>query len=123
MPNLHLEYTANLTLDAHRCLVALNRTLAESGQFTEIDIKSRASKIEHFVIGTSPENRGFIHATLASYQGRADDAKRELTQRMLDTLKDIYQGDPGIYVQLVAEFVDIHRSSYLKAMRDLPVTA
>jgi hypothetical protein len=41
----------------------------------------------------------------------------------MDYIKDIYQGASGIHVELVAEFVEIHRLSCAKVIRNLPVTA
>ena len=116
MPHLTLEYTSNLdTLDAAGLLSELNAALAGSGQFEELDIKSRALRFDTFAIGTSPAGRGFVHAKLALLSGRTPAIKAELSQRMLQVLQRRCPPVDGIGTQLCAEILDIDRDSYAKA--------
>lgn len=53
---LTIEYTDNLPqFNASGAFVALNKALVVSGQFVEIDIKSRAIRIGTFLVGTSSD--------------------------------------------------------------------
>ncbi len=117
MPHLTLEYTENLkSLDAPSLLSALNTALVESGQFEEIDIKSRAVRLDCFAIGTSNEARAFVHAKLALLSGRTPAIKADLSRRLLQVLQARCQPVGGLQVQLCAEILDIDRDSYAKAL-------
>ena len=117
MPHLTLEYSSNLAgFDAGRTLAALNRTLADSGQFEEIDIKSRALAFDHYAIGTTgQEARAFAHIKLAILSGRSDETKLALSQALLQTLQSCSPAPKGLHVQLCAEILEIERASYSKA--------
>ncbi|MGV8893962.1 MAG: 5-carboxymethyl-2-hydroxymuconate Delta-isomerase [Burkholderiaceae bacterium] len=115
MPHLTLEYTSNLAdFNATQALLQLNETLIASGQFEEIDIKSRAIQIETFRVGTSSVERAFAHAKLAILSGRSSDVKRELSESLLLVLKHMCVWPENINVQLCVEIQEIERASYSK---------
>ena len=117
MPHLTLEYTDNLpALDARDVLLELNRTLVESGHFEEADIKSRAIKLDTFVVGTSSDRRAFVHVKLAVLSGRSPETKRALSESLLLALKTFGEPATGGEVQLCVEVLDIDRGSYAKAV-------
>jgi 5-carboxymethyl-2-hydroxymuconate isomerase len=117
MPHLRLEYTSNLSYcDWKAALLRLNAALTETGHVDEIDIKSRARAVDHFVIGTSAEKRGFVHVTLLLMSGRSTEIKSSLSQILLEELRDIFPGSPETHVQLCVEVVDIDRDTYAKAV-------
>ena len=117
MPHLTLEYTHNLdTLDTAGLLHALNVALVESGQFDEVDVKSRAVRLDCFAIGTSNEARAFVHARLALLSGRTPAVKADLSQRLLQVLQARCRPVAGLQIQLCAEILDIDRASYAKAV-------
>jgi 5-carboxymethyl-2-hydroxymuconate isomerase len=94
MPHLTIEYTDNLPqFNASGALVALNNALVASGQFEEIDIKSRAIRIGTFLVGTSPDDRAFVHVKLAILSGRSIQIKHELSESLLLVLKAICARD------------------------------
>lgn len=116
MPHLTLEYSANLDgFDAGATLRALNAALAASGQFNELDIKSRALRFDTFAVGTSPAPRAFVHAKLAVLSGRTTDVKREVSEQVLAELKRHVVAPPGTHLQLSAEILELERESYAKA--------
>ena len=116
MPHLTLEYTENLgAFDAEAILLALNESLAASGHFTEVDIKSRCVRRDAFRVGTSNEPRAFVHATLAILSGRTLDTRRALSERVLSVLKAHYGAPSRVHLQLSAQVVEIERESYAKA--------
>jgi 5-carboxymethyl-2-hydroxymuconate isomerase len=115
MPHLTLEYTTNLPdLVPRTILLALNQSLAASGHFSEIDIKSRAIALDTYQIGTVPEERAFIYVRLAILSGRSDQTKSELSHALLDVLRVNCKAYAPRSLQLCVEVVDIDRASYAK---------
>ena len=115
MPHLTLEYTPNLpAFDARALLMECNQVLADSGQFAEVDIKSRTAVVEPFVVGIATEPRGFIHATLALLSGRSPEIKRDLSQRLSTVLQRHFPPIPGLHLQIVVELQDMDRDSFTK---------
>lgn len=116
MPQLHLEYSANLrTLDTDKALLRLNSTLFASGQFNdEVDIKSRAVAHEVFRIGIAPQERAFVHVKLALLSGRSPEIKRQLSASLLEVLQELVPAQAGLDIQICVELLDIDRDSYSK---------
>ncbi len=115
MPHLTIEYTDNLPqFNAGSALLALNSVLAASGHFEEIDIKSRAIRLDTFLIGTSSDRRAFVHVKLAILSGRSTEAKRELSESLLRVLKES-DWPTSAHVQLCVEVQEIERDVYAKA--------
>jgi len=115
MPHLIMEYTRNL--DAEKVaptLMALNRQLVDSGQFDEVDIKSRAVPLDSFLVGTVPENRAFVHVKLSILSGRTDQVKRGLSDGLLAVLQQAYADERALHVQLCVEVQEIDKGSYAK---------
>ncbi|MBC3862660.1 5-carboxymethyl-2-hydroxymuconate Delta-isomerase [Undibacterium jejuense] len=116
MPHLTLEYTDNLLhFNADKVLLTLNRKLANSSEFEEIDIKSRAIKIASFRVGISHQVRGFVHVKLAILSGRSNETKRVLSESILLVLKQLCKLHSNLHVQLCVEIQEIERDSYIKA--------
>ena len=96
MPHLTLEFTNNLSgFDAQKALLHMNKAIFQSGHFDEADIKSRAIPIDCFVIGTSPENRAFVHAKLAVLSNRPPAVRQALSTMLLKELSDLLPEYPG----------------------------
>ena len=116
MPHLTLEYSHNIgAFDAEGILFALNESLAASGHFAEVDIKSRCVRHDAFRVGTSSEPRAFVHATLAILSGRTLDTRCALSERVLSVLKAHCAAPSRVHLQLSAQVVEIERESYAKA--------
>ncbi|AXA55155.1 5-carboxymethyl-2-hydroxymuconate Delta-isomerase [Pseudomonas thivervalensis] len=118
MPHLHMEYTANLSeLNADVALMRLNNALVGSGQFgAELDIKSRAVKLETFRVGTALAERGFVHVKLALLSGRSPQIKKQLADSLLAVIQDLGPWPTEVSVQLCVEILDIDREPYAKAL-------
>jgi len=116
MPHLTIEYTDNLPqFNASEALLAFNKALVDSSHFQEIDIKSRAIRIGTFLVGTSSDERAFVHVKLAILSGRSIQIKHELSERLLTVLKEICVWPTKIHVQLCVEVQEIERESYSKS--------
>lgn len=120
MPHLVLDYTDNLTgFNPPQALAALNGALIGSGHFDAIDIKSRAVKLDTHLVGNGMRACGFVHAKLSILSGRPVQAKREISDALLQALSNKAGPWPqGVHVQLCVEVLEIERESYAKAVVD-----
>ncbi len=116
MPHLTIEYTDNLPgFNSGQALLELNQALLASGQFEEADIKSRAIRLDQFLVGCAPTDQAFVHASLAILSGRPAEIKRQLADSLLQVLQKMRFGPENSDVQLCVEIIDIDRGSYAKA--------
>ena len=116
MPNLTVEYSANTPgFDAPLVLQKLNRVLAASGHFNEVDIKSRALRFDVFAIGTAPEKRAFVHAKLSLLKGRSVEIRTGLSQSLLVVLQESCGAADGVQTQLCVEVLEIDPETYVRA--------
>ncbi len=120
MPHLVLDYTDNLAgFNPSQALAALNGALIGSGHFDAIDIKSRAVKLDTHLVGDGMRACGFVHARLSILSGRPVQAKREISDALLQALSNKVGPWPqGVHVQLCVEVLEIERESYAKAVVD-----
>jgi len=117
MPHLTIEYTANLPgFDAAAALSQLNHALVESGEFGEQDIKSRAIRLDTFLVGTVPDGRGYVHVKVAILSGRTAQTKRAVSDALLAVLQQAGSWPAHIEVQLCVEIQEMERESYAKAV-------
>jgi 5-carboxymethyl-2-hydroxymuconate isomerase len=115
MPHLTLEYTNNLRdFDASQALRDLNEALGATNVFAELDIKSRAIRLDEFAVGTMPDGRAFIHVQLAISPGRTAETKSALSESMVETLQRCLSPAPDLHVQICAEILEIDGGSYAK---------
>ena len=116
MPHLNLEYSDNLPeLNVDVLLLRLNHALVGSGQFAdEADIKSRAQAFSQFRVGTAPAQRAFAHVRLAILSGRSPALKKQLSEGLLDVLREAIPAQAGLDLQLCVEVLDMDRDSYVK---------
>ncbi|MGH8052926.1 MAG: 5-carboxymethyl-2-hydroxymuconate Delta-isomerase [Stenotrophomonas sp.] len=118
MPHLTLEYSNNLaTAITPAVLRAANQALMRTGQFQEMDIKTRAIGFDLFAIGTADTARGFVTAKLSILSGRSAETKREIAQTLLAALETAIPAD-GWELQTSVEILDIDRDSYAKSLRN-----
>lgn len=117
MPHFTLQYSANSQpLDVRACLAAVNAALAESGHFQELDIKSRALRVDDFQVGVVPQGRAFIAGQLAVLTGRSDETRREMGALALKALLSCLKATPGLHLQVSVEVVEMQREIYAKAI-------
>jgi 5-carboxymethyl-2-hydroxymuconate isomerase len=115
MPHLTLEYTSNLNkFDTERALLALNHALLASGHFEEVDIKSRAIRLDDYLIGTAGRAHAFVHVKLALLSGRSQQTRNELSNALLRVLRVSCKGISEDRLQISVQIEEIDRSSYAK---------
>ena len=116
MPHLTLEYSSNLgTAITPALLRTANQALLGTGQFQEIDIKSRAIAFDCFAVGINESPRGFVAARLELLSGRDGDTKRDMAARLLAALKAAIVA-AELELQISVQIVDIDRDSYAKTL-------
>ncbi|MGE4373684.1 MAG: 5-carboxymethyl-2-hydroxymuconate Delta-isomerase [Xanthobacter sp.] len=119
MPHLIVEHTANLgPVVSSATLRRLNAALLTSGQFDEQAIKSRAVVVDTFAIGTAEAGRAFLAARLCILSGRTAEQKRQVSEILLEALKQIALPS-DLETQITVEVLDMDRASYGKVL--LPV--
>ena len=116
MPHLTLEYSSNLgTAITPALLRTANQALLATGQFQELDIKSRAIAFDCFAVGTNESPRGFVAARLELLSGRDADTKRAIAKTLLAALEAAIAA-AELELQISVQIVDIDRDSYAKTL-------
>ncbi len=110
MPHCIIEYSAGIEKQVapENLLNAVNNGAIQSGLFERDDIKTRA--IEFTTFQTGSEKKAFIHVTARILSGRTMEQKKELSNLILEQLKQLEI--PSI--SLTVEVVEIEKSSYSK---------
>ena len=101
MPHLTLVCTKNLAdFDAYQVLGNLNEALAGTDGFTELDIKSRALRLDHFAFGKKPSGRAFVHVKLLVSAGRNAETKSALSNLIVDIWQRMVSPKPHLHRQI-----------------------
>ncbi len=117
MPHLIIEYSKNLaSFDPASCLAATNAALIDSGHFQEADIKSRAIRLDTFLVGSGSPEHAFIAARLYILPGRSLEIKQDLSTRLVRALQQQLPAGTGLRTQISVETLDIERPGYTKAV-------
>lgn len=117
MPHILIEYSSNLSkLDAQATLQNVNRALAASGQFDDLDIKTRIAAVRDFLVGTGEQTHAFVHATLRLLNGRDLATRQTLANAVLNALKASLEPHAQLQaaVQISVDVVDMDRQAYAK---------
>jgi 5-carboxymethyl-2-hydroxymuconate isomerase len=116
MPHLVLEYTANLLPDFEpaQALHRMNTVLLASGEFIPDHIKSRAVRLDDYLVGDAAPG-GFLHVRLHLRAGRDAETKLDLTEGLVAALRSCVMQSPVYPVQITAESRDMDQA-YSKAI-------
>jgi 5-carboxymethyl-2-hydroxymuconate isomerase len=115
MPHCIFEYSANLADDPDwpQLVRQIHEKLISTGLFIAEDIKSRILIHDRFVIGRGEPNQSFVTVNLQILEGRSDEAKRELTQMVLDVLAPAFpKSIANQKFSITVQVTEIHRASY-----------
>lgn len=112
MPHFIVEYAASLAHDIVPLTLVEDACRAgqESGLFGPDDIKGRAVPIEHFL--TAGTRQPFVHVDVRLLPGRTNEQKKDLAQRVFDTLAARLPAN----VALSVEVNELHQASYIKRL-------
>ena len=115
MPHLVLEYSSNLALEVQPTLLRLNQALVASGHFEENAIKSRAVRLEDYLVGTQPQaRRAFLHLRLAILTGRTLEEKKQVADILGAAVQKEQRWPQDTQVQVTVDVVDMQRETYFK---------
>jgi len=90
MPHFILEYTDNIKNDIHieSLLKKVNNLLISYSTIIPIGgIRSRAIELNHYYIADGTEDDAFVHATLKIGNGRTENDKREVSDKLFEMLQ------------------------------------
>jgi 5-carboxymethyl-2-hydroxymuconate isomerase len=90
MPQLTLEYTANLDFETQPLLARLHSALAATGAINLKGIKSRAVRHSEYRIADGNPNYAFVHVNLLIREGRPLAVQEDMAQRVLAALKEAF---------------------------------
>jgi len=90
MPHLTLEYTDNLDFDVQPLLARLHEELVATGAVNLKGIKSRAICHTQYRIADGNPDYAFVHVGLLIREGRPVEVQKEAVQRVMTTLKDMF---------------------------------
>ena len=117
MPHLILEYTAGLRPDVEfeGLFARMHDVLCDVAGIKKGNCKSRAIKLDRYLIGDGTSAEGFVHLDVRFLAGRPLELKEEIGHQLLAVLKQSYvsraqQGD----LQITVEIRDIERAAYFK---------
>ncbi|MFT3735890.1 MAG: 5-carboxymethyl-2-hydroxymuconate Delta-isomerase [Rhodocyclaceae bacterium] len=117
MPHLSLEYTANLAevFDVPAALREANAALLATGLIdSPVQMKSRATQLEHYRVGNFDEGEAFIHARLHLMAGRSIAQRRQLGAALVTALQSVLAPAAGLRVQITVEFTEMLLDTYQK---------
>lgn len=125
MPQVHLDYSANLPIDATQVLKAVNAALFATGQFAlPQDIKSRAQAFEAFAIGDDLPHQAFVHLRVGVLDGRSLEVRKAIADAALAALQGAHNWQAlPLQVQLGAEVHEITLATYARSITAGQVTA
>ncbi|MDR3426808.1 5-carboxymethyl-2-hydroxymuconate Delta-isomerase [Silvimonas sp.] len=116
MPNLTLQYTANLTdqFVPTELLSRLHGAFAATGQFAMNDVKGRVIRLDQFQVGLNEApDKSFVHVIVATMTTRSEALKKELGQALLEELKKTFRDKfDAEACQLRVEIVPIDPAFY-----------
>jgi 5-carboxymethyl-2-hydroxymuconate isomerase len=90
MPQLSLEYTANLDFDVQTLLARLHSELVATGAISLKGLKSRAIRHTEYRIADGNPDYAFVHVNLLIREGRPFEVQKDAGQRVIAVLKETF---------------------------------
>jgi 5-carboxymethyl-2-hydroxymuconate isomerase len=90
VPNLTLEYTANLDFDVQPLLARLHSELVATGAINLKGLKSRVIRHSEYRIADGNPDYAFVQVNLLIKEGRPPDVQREFAQRVMAVLEEAF---------------------------------
>jgi 5-carboxymethyl-2-hydroxymuconate isomerase len=114
MPHCVIEYSRDVAdqVDINDLIAATHDGAMDSELFPEYDIKTRACSYQYHRTGQTQDS--FVHVSVHLLDGRSDEQKSMLSEKVLRRIEVIL---PGV-VSVGVEICDMHRQSYRKRVLD-----
>jgi 5-carboxymethyl-2-hydroxymuconate isomerase len=93
MPHFILEYSANLDdeIRIQKLFSKLQDTALETGVFPLGGIRFRANRCEDYLIADGDADNAFVHMTLKLGHGRDIEVRKEVGEKLFNTLKEHFE--------------------------------
>jgi 5-carboxymethyl-2-hydroxymuconate isomerase len=119
VPHLNLEYTANLAavFDVPAALREANAALLATGLIeAAVQMKSRATQLEHYRVGNFDDGEAFIHARMHLMAGRSHAQRQQLGKALVTALQSVLAPSLGLRVQITVEINEMLLDTYQKLL-------
>lgn len=114
MPHIIIEYSNNLpTVNITNLIHDCHHALDGIHNVTIDRVKTRAIKLDDYLVGVHGEKGQMIHITFRLLTGRSVEARRELAQILYDKAKAHIPADIYPNAALTVEVVELERETYL----------
>ncbi|GAA4787969.1 5-carboxymethyl-2-hydroxymuconate Delta-isomerase [Streptomyces ziwulingensis] len=115
MPQITVDYSAALADDFDRPAFAraLHTAVAEIAAAKPPACKTQFRRTEDTVVGPDTEGHAVVHVTLGLLAGRTEETKAQLTEAVLDLLRQHVKPGDGLALHASAEVRDL-AASYRK---------
>ena len=116
MPQVFLEYTANISLPEPppEFLKKLNKLLGDCETFKLESVKSRARKLEEYCCGDGAAGKGFVYLCCMIMPGRSDALKQSAQDLLLTFLSEyITPHNPQLTLHFAVHFVELNEYQVL----------
>ncbi len=89
MPHLWIEYSANLDphLEVDNFLHHVHGEVVADGVFPLAGLRTRAVRVEHYVIADDHPDNAFVHIVLRTLPGRDPSSKKASTDRLFESIR------------------------------------
>ena len=93
MPHFIVEYSANLDneIRLQKLFGKLQDTALETGVFPLGGIRFRANRCEDYLIADGNADNAFVHMTLKLGHGREIDVRKDVGEKIFNTLKEHFE--------------------------------
>ena len=123
MPHLALEYSANVpdSVDWQRVMVRVHRALLTLDLFRVEDLKSRAIRLEHVLVGDGSMTTGFVHLTVSILSGREPETRHAISHRCLEVLgEELAPAARQLRLDITVDVREMERQGYAKIVLNPP---
>ncbi len=108
MPHIIVEYSDNLKIDVPGLLRALHEELAAEPSVEKARIKTRATPLQHYVVGEDSDADGMLHITIKVLP-RPEDVRAEMTLSLQKIAKAaLNEMHPNCKLTVEAMTLDAH---------------
>jgi 5-carboxymethyl-2-hydroxymuconate isomerase len=117
MPHLTLEYSSNITqeIDFQALFLELHQMVAEQGNTLVANCKSRAYRLDDYLVAGGEAGAAFVHLTIRLFAGKPLEARQRLGRESLRLLEAYYAPSLAeLALQITVEIGDIEQATYFK---------
>ena len=117
MPQLKFEYSDNIRSDVNfqHVLSHVHQILTQTISCNIEDCKSRIVKLDNYFISQGEKENAMVHLEVNILEGRSDELKHDLGQKLLSLLNSVFTNIEGMNLQITVEIKDIIKNNYHKS--------